>query len=382
MAEDQPDKDAVSTGRPDEPSIEARITDIARIGVVVLFAYWSLTLVAPFAIIIIWAIILTVALYPLYQELSVLLGQRVRLAAALITFVSLVIIVGPLAAIAFNFAEGAQTLFTRLSEGSSLVPLPTENVKNWPLVGERVFEAWTLASVNLESAVKRFEPSLLHVGSVVLSKVASVGVGLLSFVASVLVAGFLFGSGARFAENVQGFARRMGGDRGVGFVQLAAATIRNVARGVIGVALLQAFLCALILSLFSAPAPGMVAFVVLILCIVQIGPALALLPVMIWAWTELNPAAAALLTLLLIPLILIDNVMKPVLVARGLSTPTLVILLGVLGGTLSYGLIGLFLGPIVLSVFHDLVMVWMRGGAAAPNTPPLAAASEGISEQN
>lgn len=152
----------------------------------------------------------------------------------------------------------------------------------------------------------------------------------------------------------------MGGDRGVGFLQLAAATIRNVARGVIGVALLQAFLCILILSLFKVPAPGAIAFVVLILCIIQIGPALALLPVIVWAWTSMEFGMAALFTILLIPLLIIDNVMKPILVARGLSTPTLVILLGVLGGTLSYGLIGLFLGPIVLSVFHSLLLIWMN----------------------
>jgi len=118
-----------------------------------------------------------------------------------------------------------------------------------------------------------------------------------------------------------------------------------------------------VLGLFHVPAPGAIAFVVLVLCIIQIGPALVLLPVIIWAWVTMDFGPALLMTILLVPLFVIDNVMKPILVARGLSTPTLVILLGVLGGTLSYGLIGLFLGPIVLSVVHDLLMVWMQGGA-------------------
>lgn len=354
------------------PSTEAKITEIARIGIVGLFAYWSLTLVAPFAIILIWAAILAVALYPAYFALAVMLGQRFRLAAALITLICLVIIVGPLAAIAVSFADGVQAVLGRLDDGSLLVPVPPESIRNWPLVGERIHAGWSMASDNLEAALRHFEPSLLQAGSQVLGKLASIGIDLLGFVVSVLVAGFLFRSGERLAETAESLADKVAGDRGIGFVRLAVATIRNVARGIIGVALLQAFLCAIVLHLFKVPAPGAIAFMVLILCIVQIGPALVLLPVMIWAWLQLDFGPALLLTLLLMPLLIIDNVMKPILVARGLSTPTLVILLGVLGGTFSYGLIGLFLGPIILSVFHDLLMIWMRPDTAAKKTMPSA----------
>jgi len=354
----------------DRSTIEARITDAARLGIVALFAYWSLTMIAPFAIIIIWAVILAVALYPAFQALNTALGKRPRLAAIAITLASLAIIAGPLAAVVFSFAEGAQVLFNRLNEGSVLVPTPAESVRGWPLVGERVYAAWSLAASNLEDALKRLEPSLLQVTSRALTKIASIGLDLLSFVVSVIVAGFLFGPGARLAAIMQGFARRMASDRGVGFVRLATATIRNVARGVIGVAVLQALLCALVLRVFDAPFPGVIAFLILVLCIVQIGPILVLLPVVIWAWTEMEADAATLFTVLLAPLVVIDNVMKPVLVARGLSTPTIVILIGVLGGTLSHGLIGLFLGPIVLSVFYELLMVWMRADARVAETRP------------
>lgn len=342
------------------PSIEPRITEIARIGLVGLFAYWSFTLIAPFAIILIWAAILAVALYPAYAALSAILGHRPRVAALVITMLGLLVIVAPLAAIAISFAEGVQVVLARLNDRSLLISAPPDSIRSFPLIGERIYSVWSMASDNLEAVLQQIKPSLLQAGSKALGKIASIGADLLSFVVSVLVAGFLFGSGARLANSAQGFASRMGGDRGVGFLQLAAATIRNVARGVIGVALLQAFLCVLILSLFKVPAPGAIAFVVLILCIIQIGPALVLLPVIVWAWTSMEFGMAALFTILLIPLLIIDNVMKPILVARGLSTPTLVILLGVLGGTLSYGLIGLFLGPIVLSVFHSLLLIWMN----------------------
>jgi len=374
MADDSSRTGVVRDGPTGPPSFEAKITDIARIGIVGLFAYWSLTLIAPFAIILIWAAILAVALYPAYARLGRLLGSR-RLASFLITLACLAVIVAPLAAIAVSFAEGLQALLAKLADGSLTVPIPPEYVRDWPIVGERVHAVWSMASDNLEALLRKLEPSLMQAGSKALGKIASIGAEVLSFVVSVLVAGFLFGSGERLAEMAQRFSGRIGGDRGIGFLRLAAATIRNVARGVIGVALLQAFLCALVLGLFQVPAPGAIAFVVLVLCIIQIGPALVLLPVIIWAWATMDFGPALLMTILLVPFFVIDNVMKPILVARGLSTPTLVILLGVLGGTLSYGLIGLFLGPIVLSVVHDLLMVWMQGETVREKPQPDASQS-------
>ncbi|CAN7729629.1 AI-2E family transporter [Rhizobium sp. LjRoot258] len=341
-------------------AIEPRITDLVRFGVVGLFAYWSFTLVAPFLVIVIWAAILVVALYPVYQALRTVLGGRSRLAAIVVTILCLGVILGPLAAIALNFVDATQLLLLKLREGSLHLPLPAESVRDWPLIGERVYAAWSLASSNFTELFKRFEPALLETGGFVLGKVASVGLGLVSFVASVIIAGVLFGPAPRLAIGIRTFAQRIAGDRGVGFVTLAGATIRNVARGVIGVALLQTLLAGVVFSIFDIPAASVLTFVVLILCIVQIGPALILFPVMVWAWMALDPVSALILTALLIPIGLIDNVIKPILVARGLSTPMLVILLGVLGGTLSYGLIGLFLGPIVLSVFYDLLVAWVR----------------------
>ncbi|MEZ2132822.1 MULTISPECIES: AI-2E family transporter [unclassified Sinorhizobium] len=354
-----PGKINVDAGKTGQSSTERRITDFVRIGVVGLFAYWSLTLVAPFAVIIIWASILVVALYPAYASLRRLFGGRGRPAAILITLASLVIIIGPVAAIALNFAEAAQAFFARLTSGTFVVPTPPQSVREWPLIGERAYAAWSLASTNLAATLKQFEASLLQVGSAALGQIASIGGGLVSFVVSVILAGFLFRPAPRLAEGVRSFARRIAGDRGVGFVNLAGATIRNVARGVIGVALLQAFLCGLIFVLFGVPAPGVITFAILILCIVQIGPALILLPLIVWAWATWTSLPALVFMLLLIPIMIIDNVMKPLLVARGLSTPMLVILVGVIGGTLSHGLVGLFLGPIVLSVFYDLLVAWV-----------------------
>ena len=228
------------------------------------------------------------------------------------------------------------------------------------MIGEKVHAAWSLASSNLEAAVKRFGPPLLQAAGAIVGKIAGVGFGMLGFAVSVLIAGFLFVPGPRLGDVIKTFARRIAADRGAHFVDLAGATIRNISRGVIGVALLQALLTGLILTLFGVPAAGVIAFLVLIFCIVQVGPVPVVLPVIIWAWSAKDTGPALLLTLLLIVIPVIDNVLKPILMARGLSTPMLVILLGVIGGTVSYGLIGLFLGPILLGIFYELLMAWVK----------------------
>lgn len=376
MAEDRLGK---STGTTPVPlgtgSIETRITDLVRFGVVGLFAYWSLTLIAPFAIIGVWAAILAVAQYPLYRKLQNLLGGRGTLAAALITLINLSLIIGPLSALIFSSLDGAQVLFGKFKGGEALMPAPPASVRDWPVVGERIYTAWSLASSNLEAAINRFQPALLHAGSKAISVLASIGLGFVGFIASVIITGFLFRPGLKIAEFTNVFAHRIAGERGQGFVRLATATIRNVARGVIGVAFIQTLLCALVLKLFAVPVAGLIAFSVLILCIVQIGPAPVFLPLILWGWMTMEFQSALLMTLLIVPIGLIDNIMKPILVARGLSTPMLVILVGVLGGTLAYGLIGLFLGPIVLSVFYDLLTVWIRSGRGEVVSPPGAGTS-------
>jgi predicted PurR-regulated permease PerM len=233
-------------------------------------------------------------------------------------------------------------------------------VREWPVIGERVHAAWSLASTNLEAAVKRFGPPLLGAAAAIVGKIAGVGFGMLGFAVSVLIAGFLFIPGPRLAEVIKTFARRIAAERGAHFVDLAGATIRNISRGVIGVALLQALLTGLILTLFGVPAAGVIAFLVLLFCIIQVGPVPVVLPVIIWAWSATETGPALILTLLLIVIPVIDNVLKPILMARGLSTPMIIILLGVIGGTVTYGLIGLFLGPILLGIFYELLMAWVK----------------------
>lgn len=350
--------------------VEARATDfVVRLAFLGLFAWWSLELVSPFMPIVIWAILLAVALYPAYAWLARQMPRGI--AAALVTLALLATILGPVSLLAASLTDTVHRISAGLQSGTLRVPPPPARLDEWPMVGQPIEDAWALASTNLDEALAKYGPDLIPAGGSVLARIAALGADLLKFVLSVIISGFLFLPGPRLAAGARAFASRLIAPRGAHFVDLAGATIRNVSRGVIGVALIQALLAGIVLILAGIPGAGLAAFAILILCIVQIGPAPVLLPILIWAWTTQPTKMALVLTILLVPVVLIDNVLKPLLMARGLSTPMLVILTGVIGGTLSHGLVGLFLGPIVLAVFYELVVAWTRlGGTGDPAGAP------------
>jgi predicted PurR-regulated permease PerM len=341
---------------------EIAIDIVIRLGLLGLFVYWSLQIIGPFVMVVAWSVILTVATYPVYSWLEARLGGRGGLAALLITLLGFAIILGPAAALAISLFESVQVLATGLKEGTLTIPPPSESVRDWPLIGEKLYDLWNLAATNLVALLGSYSSVILSAGGSFLGKVAGLGGGVLMFAASVLIAGFLYRPGPVLAQATRRFATRIVGDRGENFVNLAGATIRNVSRGVIGISLLQALLAGVGLMLAGVPGAGLIALGVLILGIVQIGPGILLLPVIIWVWTAMDTITALIFTLFMVPVTFMDNFLKPIVMARGLATPMLVIFIGVIGGTLAYGLVGLFIGPIVLAVFYELLVAWVDAG--------------------
>jgi predicted PurR-regulated permease PerM len=251
-------------------------------------------------------------------------------------------------------------MYERLESGVVSIPPPIETVKKWPLIGEPLFEFWELASNNLKAALIKVAPHLKPLGSSLLGVAGSAGAGILQFFASVIIAGFLLSPGPSLVEAVAAFLRRLVSKRGDEFLQLAGATIRNVSQGVIGVSLLQALLAGIGLTAASVPGAGLIALFVLVLGIIQIGPSIILIPVIIWSWMTMGTTTALIFTAYMVPVNLIDNILRPIIMSRGLTTPMLVIIIGAIGGTLSNGIIGLFVGPIVLAVAWDLLVTWVR----------------------
>lgn len=346
-------------------SLSITITDLAvRLGLLGLICYWSLKVIAPFLTILLWSAILTVALYPLFDWLARRLRLR-WLAAALITLLCLVIVIGPVTWLGFSLIGSVDSLAGRLDAGQLTVPLPAETVKGWPLIGEHAYRLWTLAATNMKAALVEMAPHLRPIGAKLVGIAEGVGLGLLKFMASIVIAGFLFSPGPRLLDALRLVFRRVLSDRGEETMQMAGATIRNVSGGVIGVALLQSLLAGTGFLAAGLPAAGVLAFLTLLLGIVQIGPGVLLIPIAVWSWTAMETTNALIFTIYIVSVGLVDNILKPMLMARGLATPMPVIMLGVIGGTIAYGILGLFLGPVVLSVAWALIGAWVQESDAA-----------------
>lgn len=336
-----------------------------RLGVLALLLYWSLILVRPFISIVVWSAVLAVALYPLFDWTSFHLGGRRRLAAVLITILSLLVVIGPATWLGLGLIDSFRLISERLDASALAIPPPLEAVKDWPVVGNPIYEFWDLASTNLSAALAKIIPQLKPLGGRLLRVGADTGLGIVKFLVSIIIAGFLFSPAPAIVDALKKLSRRLNPTRGEEFLDQAAATIRAVSRGVIGISVLQALLAGIGLMVVGIPQASLITFAVLVFGIIQIGPSIVLIPVIIWSWTILDTTPALLFTAYMIPVNLLDNFLRPVVMGRGLKTPTLVILIGVIGGTIAYGITGLFLGPIVLAVIWELLAAWIRENEAA-----------------
>jgi len=340
-------------------SNEELVVLVVRVVCLGLLGYWSLILIRPFLTIIVWSIIIAVALYPIFDWLSAKLYGHRALAAIAITVFTFLVMLGPATWLALSLAETVRMLLARLGDGTLAIPAPSEAVKAWPLIGEKIYEIWQLASTNLRALVIEAAPHLKPLGTSLLNAAGSVGINLFKFTVALVISGFLLIPGPSLIRSIKNLLGHVAAERGEEFVDLAGATIRNVSRGIIGIAILQALLAGVGLLFAGVPAAGLFSFLVLLFGIIQIGPSVILVPLIIWSWFVMETTTAILFTLYMVPVNLLDNVLRP-LVAKGLKTPMPVILIGVLGGTLVHGIIGLFVGPIVLSIAWQLLVVWTQ----------------------
>jgi len=345
---------------PAPPPIASLTVDAAiRIGLLGLLLYWSLKVIGPFLTVALWSAILTVALYPVFDWLAGRLRSR-RWAATLITLLCLLIVIGPVTWLGFGLIGSVDFIVRGFDSKILSIPLPTESVKNWPLIGEQVHRLWTLAATDVKTILLEAAPTLKPLGSKLLDIAGTVVFGLLEFVAAIIIAGFLYSPGPQLAASLGALLRRIFGHRSEEMLKLAGSTIRNVSRGVVGIALVQSFLAGLGFLAAGIPAAGFFSFIALVLGIIQIGPTILFIPIVVWSWTTLETTNALIFTAYMVAVGLIDNVLRPFVMAHGLTTPMPIIFIGVVGGTLAYGISGLFLGPIVLSVTWALLVAWVQ----------------------
>ena len=330
-----------------------------RLALAALIVYWSYLLLRPFIPILIWAAIHSVALYPIYLWLKRVLGGRSTLASFLLTVLALIVILGPISTLGVAFVNNLSAIVDGLSEGALTVPPPPPYVAEWPLVGSRLSAFWQAASVELDQALASIGPQLKETAGMLLGVIGNVGVGVLQFTVAIVIAGFTYSRAMGIQEFLKNFAMRAAPQRGMGFVDLAGGTVRSVARGVVGISLIQSILFGIGALVADIPLAGLWTFTSLILAIIQVGPGLVIVPVIIFAWSTMDTVSAGILTAYMVPVMLLDNVLKPIVMGRGLPVPMLVIFIGVIGGTIAHGLIGLFVGPIVLALGYELGRAWI-----------------------
>ena len=369
------DQTRPSASRPDRSGEEV-IQIAIRLGLLAFLIYWSVILLRPFIPILAWSVVLSVALYPVFDWLSVHLGHRPRTAAVITTLVVLAVFLGPATWLGLGLVDGLRSISDQLTSGDLGIPSPPDNIRDWPVIGAPLYDIWEKASENLDAAFRLLAPHLKPLAGPILAIAGSAGTGTLKFIASVLIAGFLFPSGPKHVAAVRAMLARIVPQRSADFLALAGATIRTVAQGVIGIAVLQSLLAGVGLKIAGVPHAGVLAFAVLVLGIVQIGSAPILLPVIIWIWMVKDVGSAVLITIYLVLVGISDNVLKPLLMGRGMSTPVLVIFIGVMGGTLAHGIVGLFVGPIVLAVAWELMMAWVSEGRPVSGQTPRQASQE------
>ena len=342
-----------------------------RIGLLALLVVWCFNIVKPFILPVLWGAIFAVALYPLFMKLQALLGGREKLTAVLMTLVALALLITPTVILSGSMVENAQLISKRIEDGTLTIPPPSEKVKDWPLVGKRLDHSWRLASNNLDDALENFEPQLRAAGKALLSFAAGAGMEILQFIVSIIIAGTLMvyaRSGTRAMETIA--SRLMGEADGKDIVNLTGATIRSVAQGVLGVALIQSILAGIGLMLMGVPMTGLWSFAVLLLAIVQLPTILVLGPIIIYVFSVAETVPAIVFMIWSILVGVSDTFLKPLFLGRGMDIPMLVILLGAIGGMILSGIIGLFVGAVVLAVGYRLFMAWLNQDQTATDDAP------------
>lgn len=352
-----------------ETRLSRKLLDVLiRAGLVFVLAALCYRIFSPFISLMAWALILAVTLYPAQQKLARGIGGRQGLAATLVVLAGIVLIVAPTAVLLVELGDSVHQFVGSVRDNTLRIPAPPPGVAAWPVVGEKIHGLWSQAHADLPAAVQSLQPQLGDLAKQALEMVASIAGAVLMFVFAFVIAGIMMAFGRSGAGSTHSiFDRIFGIGRGEQFVRLSTATIRAVALGVLGVALTQAIVIGLIMLVARVPFAGGLAILVLVLAIAQLPALLVALPVIgyIWSSGDHGTAAAATYTVLLLLAGAIDNVLKPLLLGRGVEAPMPVILLGALGGLAGAGIMGMFVGATLLALGYQIFMWWVKSNPDA-----------------
>jgi predicted PurR-regulated permease PerM len=361
-----------SPDKPD-PGFEQRIRStlldvLIRAGLIFTMVVLCYRIFSPFLHLMLWALILAITGYPLHQTLARKLGGRQGLASTLIVVIGAVVIITPTAVLMGSLGDSLHQLIRDVQTNSIRIPAPRPGVEAWPIVGEKIHAVWAQAHADLPALIQSMQPKVGNLARDALGFVAGIGGGMLQFLAALVVAAILMAYGESAGRGSRAiFKRIVGGERAGPFIALSTGTIRAVAQGVIGIAFVQGIVIGLALLVAGVPWAGVLAVIVVILGIAQIPALVVTLPAIAYIWLsgEYGNTAAVGYTVLLVVSGMVDNVLKPLMLGRGVDAPMPVILLGALGGMAGAGILGMFVGATLLALGYQIFMAWVADSQEA-----------------
>jgi predicted PurR-regulated permease PerM len=346
---------------------------LIRFGLIAFMVVVCVWVFAPFAKFALWALILAVALYPLHQRLTNSLNGRQGLSATLLVVASLILIGAPTVMLGDSFAGHAKDAYTAYQNDTITIKRPDPSVAEWPIIGDKLYNAWSTAADDLPGYLKSYRPQLKQILGKVLEAAAGTAGAVLLFLGALIIAGIMMAYGGPGSQAIQRILCRLTDPmRGVRLQALITATIRSVATGVIGVAFIQALLLGVGFYMAGVPAAGVLSIIVLLIGIAQVPASIIALPVVAYIWWsgDASTAINIVWTIYLIAAGMADNLLKPLLLGRGVDAPMPVILIGAIGGMVSAGIVGLFIGAVLLAVGYKAFMLWVDDDEEGTSAEP------------
>ena len=361
-----------STSTSGKAGFDQTALNALRLGLLFLMVYWCYKIVAPFIPLVLWGVIVAVAIYPLHRSLADRLGNRIKLSATLVTLLGLLILTTPVIVLTESLVESSMDIASDIAEGSVQVPPPPERVEQWPLVGKKLHSGWTLASQNISAALERFGPQLEVLRGRLIATAGGAGAAFLQLFFSIVISGFFLAASKNSMAGARSVVNWLVGEEGPVLLHIAESTIRSVARGVLGVAIIESILIAIGMVVADVPAAGFWTFLVLVLSIIQIPPLLVIVPMAVYVLSASEPFGATVFIICGALAVAVDTLLKPVLLGRAADAPMLVVLMGAIGGMMLAGIVGLFVGAVTLTLGWELLQYSLTKDDAPANETPSA----------
>lgn len=346
----------------DERAKTLSLTIALHLALVAVLLVWCFLIVKPFMIILAWATILAVALKGLFEKVVAMVGGKRGMAATVFSLGAILLVAVPSYFVGGSLIGSVGSLRASMEAGTLQAPPPPEGLQNVPLVGERAHGAWVLFSDDLQQAMVQYEPQIRAFGGWLLGFFAGIGGAVLQTLVALIIASVLLTYAGPATRTLKAIGGRIEGNMDEDFVGLAAATIRSVASGVLGVAVIQAAFLGTGMFIAGIPAAGLFSIAVLVFAIAQLPPLLVMILPIVWAFGNMGVLWAVLFTIFAFVGSISDTPLKAVFLGRGVSVPTAVILFGAIGGMVSMGMMGLFLGAVVLGIGYRIFQLWLAGG--------------------